>query len=224
MARLPRPAFCLVTPGRLRSATDRDADDLVRLVVRAARAGVNLIHVRERELPDRDLADLTSRILAEVERPRTVVVVNERPDVALAAGADGVHLRATGVAAPRLRPIVPEGFLIGRSVHSIQEAVAADISDGSDYVIFGTVFESASKAEGHPVAGLEQLHKVCRSVRLPVIAIGGITANRLSAVAAAGASGVAAIGAFVDADRDPADGLARLMESFAGAFGKRLHA
>jgi thiamine-phosphate pyrophosphorylase len=223
MTRLPRPAFCLVTPGRLRSAADQDARDLVRLIARASRAGVNLIQVRERELPDGDLVSLTGRILAEVERRKTVVVVNERADVALAAGADGVHLRAASVAAPRLRPIVPEGFLIGRSVHSTDEAIAADAAGSADYLIFGTVFASASKPAQHPVAGMDQLRKVCGSVRLPVIAIGGITRDRLRDVAAAGASGFAAIGTFVEEDRGAADGVSGLMETAASVFANQSH-
>ena len=109
MARLPRPAICFVTPGRVRSAEGQDAQDLVRLVVRAATAGANLIQIREREMPDRALLGLVGRILAEVDRSRALVVVNERADIAMAAGADGVHLRAQGVAPSRLRPIVPAG-------------------------------------------------------------------------------------------------------------------
>ena len=223
MTRLPRPAFCLVTPGALRSADDRDARDLVHLVVRAARAGINLIHIRERELPDRALASLVGHILAEVERPRTLVVVNERADAALAAGADGVHLRAAGVAALRLRPIVPEGFVIGRSVHSREEAVATDTAGGADYLVFGTVYPSASKLAQHPVAGVGKLREVCSSVGLPVIAIGGITPARLHEIAAAGASGFAAIGMFVDADRAGAESMTRLVERAVAAFANQSH-
>jgi thiamine-phosphate pyrophosphorylase len=223
MSRLPRPAFCLVTPGRLRSAAGGDARDLVRLIARAARAGVNLIQIRERELADGDLASLVAQILAEVERSKTLVVVNERADVALAAGADGVHLRAASVAAPRLRPIVPERFLIGRSVHSTEEAIAADVAGGTDYLIFGTVFASASKPAQHPVAGLDQLRRVCGSVQVPVIAIGGMTRDRLKDVAAAGASGFAAIGMFIEADRDAADRGSGLMELAVSAFVNQSH-
>ena len=221
MTPLPRPVFCLVTSGTLRSADERDASDLVRLVGRAARAGVNLIHIRERELSDRALAVLVGRIVAEVERLKTVVVVNERADVALAAGADGVHLRASGVATSRLRPIVPEGFVIGRSVHSTEEAVAADTAGGTNYLIFGTVYASASKPAHHPVAGVEQLRNVCRSVRLPVVAIGGITTGRLREVAASGASGFAAIGMFVDADRAGTETMSELVELATGAFANQ---
>ena len=219
MTRLPRPAICFVTPGRVRSSAEgQDARDLVRLVVRAATAGANLIQIREREMPDRALLGLVGRILAEVDRSRALVVVNDRPDIAMAAGADGVHLRAQGVAPSRLRPIVPEGFVIGRSVHSTDEAVAAEAAGGGDYLIFGTVFPSASKPADHPVAGIERLREVCASVRLPVIAIGGITTARFPEVAAAGAAGVAAIGMFVESDHAGAKAVTELVQRAQRAF------
>jgi len=198
MPRLPRPAFCLVTPGSARSAEEQIG--LVRLVVRAAGAGVNVVQVREPQLPDRALYNLIRRILAEIDRSQALILVNERADVALAAGADGVHLRGDSAAASRVRPIVPDGFVIGRSVHSVYEALAAEREGSIDYLIFGTVFPSANKPSHHAVAGIGQLRAVCNSVHLPVIAIGGITLARLGEVAAAGAAGFAAIGMFVDAN------------------------
>src|SRR4029450_12609128 len=109
--------------------------------------------IRERVLPDIALRDLVGRILSEVDRSQTLVVVNERADIALAAGADGVHLRGDGVAAARVRPIVPAGFVIGRSVHSPDEARAAEAAGGMDYLIYGTVFASTRKTEHHPGGG-----------------------------------------------------------------------
>ena len=218
MLRLPCPALCLVTPGTLRSGEGQDARDLVRLIGRAAGAGVNMIQIRERVLPDIALRDLVGRILSEVDRSQTLVVVNERADVALAAGADGVHLRADSVAAARLRPIVPAGFVIGRSVHSPDEARAAEAARGMDYLIYGTVFASTSKPANHRVAGIEGLSDVCASVRLPVIAIGGMTVERVAEVAAAGAAGFAAIGAFIESDRAGVRVTTELVERARRAF------
>ena len=96
------------------------------------------------------------------------------------------------------RAIVPDGFLVGRSVHSAAEAVTAEGSGGCDYLIFGTVFESASKPAGHRVAGVRALAEVCAAVRLPVLAIGGITTARIPDVVRAGAAGIAAVGLFAD--------------------------
>jgi thiamine-phosphate diphosphorylase len=124
------------------------------------------------------------------------VVVNDRLDVALAARAAGVHLPGRAMPAVSVRSIVPGGFLIGRSVHSQGEAVEVERGGGCDYLVFGSVFASASKAPGHPVAGLEALARVCASVRLPVLAIGGITLARVPEVARTGAAGIAAVGLF----------------------------
>ena len=224
MPRLPRPAFCLVTPGTVRSADGEGADHLVRRVVRAAGAGVNVIQIREAQLPDVAIYDLTSRVLAKIDRSRTLVVVNDRADLALAAGADGVHLRADGVAANRLRAIVPPGFVIGRSVHSVDEAVAAEADGGIDYLMFGTVFPSGSKPPNHPVAGLALLRTVCVGVQLPVIAIGGITSARVPEIAAAGAAGFAAIGTFIESDRAAGSVTSDLVQEARRAFDSKSRA
>jgi thiamine-phosphate diphosphorylase len=218
MSRLPRPVLCLVTAGAVREDGDEASRDLARLAGRAAAAGVDLIQVRESTLHDRALTALTERILGEIDRPRTRVVLNDRADVALAAGADGVHLRADGVAASRLRAVVPPGFIIGRSVHSTTEAVQAEADAGVDYLIFGTVFASASKPAEHPVAGIDGLRAVCDRVRVPVIAIGGITLDRLPEIAATGAAGFAAIGLFAEANRESAERMGQLVQQARSAF------
>ncbi|MCA1652313.1 MAG: thiamine phosphate synthase [Acidobacteria bacterium] len=159
----------------------------------AARAGVDLIHVRERDLADRALVDLVSSVVEAVAGTATAVVVNDRPDVALAAGAHGVHLRADSLPPHAVRRIAPPGFLIGRSVHSEDEARLVEQEGGADYLVFGTVFPSRSKPDRSP-AGIDALRRACAAVRLPVLAIGGMTVERAVDVARAGASGIAAIG------------------------------
>jgi thiamine-phosphate pyrophosphorylase len=174
----------------------------------AARAGVNVIQVRERQLSDRDLGAFVRDLTREVHPFATRVLVNDRTDIALAAGADGVHLKSHAPSAPDVRSIVPADFLIGRSVHSEDEAEAAAAAGGCDYLLFGTVYPSASKPADHPVAGIETLAAVCRRVTLPVLAIGGITAERASAVAGAGAAGIAAISLFSTSTNVSADAAA----------------
>jgi thiamine-phosphate diphosphorylase len=122
------------------------------------------------------------------------VVVNDRLDVALTCGADGVHLRSDSIAVAAARRLAPAPFVIGRSVHGIDEVAAAR---GADYLIAGTVFPSASKPGGHPLLGVEGLRAIAREATVPVLAIGGVTAERLDEAAAAGASGIAAIGLFM---------------------------
>lgn len=154
-----------------------------------------MVQIREAAVPARVLADAVRRACDAVAGTATRVVVNERCDVALAAGAHGVHLRADSFAASRVRSIVPADFLVGRSVHTLDEALAAE-REGADYLLFGTVFPSPSKAGGHRVAGLEALREACSGVRCPVIAIGGITDAGADAVVRSGAAGVAAISYF----------------------------
>ena len=190
---LGRPLLCLVTDGAGR------ANDLVNLAASASAAGVDLLQIREPQLTDAELLALARRAVTVARDTRTAVLVNDRLDVAHAADANGVHLRGDSAPAGRVRANAPEGFLIGRSVHSAGEAVASESAGGLDYLIFGTVFPSRSKPAGHATAGLDELERTCAAVKLPVLAIGGISVDRVPEVAAAGAAGIAAIGLFREA-------------------------
>ncbi len=185
-----RPIISLVTH---RQTT---ATPLLDLLISAARAGVDLIQIRERDLDDRSLLELTRAAVSAVRGTAARVLVNDRLDIALAAGAAGVHLRADSLSARRARSLVGESFVIGRSVHGVDEATSVQAEGGVDYLTFGTVFRSASKPDDYGCAGLDGLRDVCRSVSLPVLAIGGVTLAGASRIAAAGAAGVAAIGLF----------------------------
>ncbi len=195
--RLTPPILCLVTDGMLMPHDPADTiDSAVSRIGRAARAGVDLIQVRERRMPDGALVAFVRHVISELAGTRTRVLVNDRVDIAIAAGAAGVHLRGDSYGAAEARALAGERALIGRSVHSTQEAVAAERAGALDYLVFGTVFATASKPVSHQPAGVAALEAVCRAVRLPVLAIGGITAERAREVAGAGAAGVAAIGLF----------------------------
>ena len=178
-------------------------DALVERTASAAAGGADVIQVRERDLPDRDLIPLVRRIGEACAGTAARVLVNDRADVAVAAGAAGVHLRSDSPPASRVRAIVPPAFVIGRSVHSIAEIDAA-IADGAcNYLLFGTVFPSTGKPAGHPVAGLDVLRAACARSPLPVIAIGGVARSRLQAIAGAGAAGYAAVELFMGLTRFP---------------------
>jgi thiamine-phosphate pyrophosphorylase len=161
----------------------------------AVESNVDLIQVRERDLEAADLARLVRDLVGVSRGSRTRVVVNDRIDVALACGADGVHLRHDSVRARAVRTIVPEGFLVGRSVHGPVEAEGAG---PVDYLIAGTVFPTPSKPAAVPTLGLDGLADVVRAVAVPVLGIGGITRDRLDEVATTGAAGVAGIGLFIE--------------------------
>ena len=191
--------ICLVTD-RGRFAREPE-EELVLQVRAAAAAGVHLVQVRERELATRDLLHLVGRCVEAARGTSTRVLVNDRVDVALAAGAHGVHLPATGVPPSRLRRLVPPGFIVGRSVHDADEAARVAADGGVDYLIFGTVFPTSSKP-GAAAVGVVALRAAVAAAPVPVLAIGGVTLNRLSGIAATGAAGFAAIGLFAVAGPD----------------------
>lgn len=200
---VPHPLLAMVTDRRLYDARSAASDvdetacaTLVTAAAAAARAGVDLVQVRERGLEDVSLLALAVRVRDAIAATGARLLVNDRIDVALAAHAGGVHLPGRGVSCARVRAVVPDGFLVGRSVHTEREAIAAARDGGCDYLVFGTVFESRRKPAGHPVAGLAALGRVCAAVQLPVLAIGGITVARVPDVVRAGAAGIAAIGLF----------------------------
>jgi thiamine-phosphate diphosphorylase len=196
--RLRLPAIAIVTRARGLSGSAERAALLDRLTA-AASAGATMVHIRERQLDDRQLLEFIQQVIVAVTPAGTRVVVNERTDLALAAGADGVHLKSDAVPAEDVRGLVPPPFIVGRSVHSEREAQWVAGSGACDYLLFGTVFRSRSKPDDHPVAGIEALERVCRSVSTPVLAIGGVSIERAAAVAAAGAAGIAAISMFSEA-------------------------
>jgi thiamine-phosphate pyrophosphorylase len=191
--------LCLVTDRHRLSGDDvafaKARGRLVDQAKWAIKSSVDLIQVRERDLEAADLAALVGDFVRLSRRSGTRVVVNDRLDVALACGADGVHLRHDSVRAEAVRTMAPPGFLVGRSVHGVAEAEDAG---PVDYLIAGTVFPTPSKSLASPVLGLGGLAAIVQAVAVPVLAIGGITRERLDEVAAIGAAGVAGIGLFID--------------------------
>jgi thiamine-phosphate diphosphorylase len=182
----------------------RAAARLLQTIAGVADAGVDAIQLREKDLHGRALLELAE---AAVARGGTAkILVNDRLDVALASGAAGVHLGGQSVPAAQVvafRKVgrAPARFLIGRSCHSLQEALQVE-RDGGDYVFFGPVFSTPSKARFGLPQGADVLAAVCRAVRIPVVAIGGITLENARACLSAGAAGVAAIRLFQESD-DP---------------------
>jgi len=202
---------------RLSPAARTTRDEIAaveRLLIDAIDAGIDLIQIRERDLEARDLAALTRRIVARAVGTATRVLVNDRADVAIAAGAHGVHLRGDGPASSAIRQLLPPGSTIGRSIHEPGET-----RDEADCFIFGTVFPSGSKAAGHAVAGVTGLAGAVRATGIRVLAIGGITPANAARCLAAGAAGIAAIGVFlppglISGSLGPAGAVAALREEW----------
>jgi thiamine-phosphate pyrophosphorylase len=186
-------------------------------VCAAAAAGVHLVQVRERDLATRDLVNLVGRCVEAARGTSTRVLVNDRVDVALAAGAHGVHLPASGAPPSRLRRLVPPGFLVGRSVHDADEAARVAAEGGVDYLVFGTVFPTSSKP-GVAAVGMVALRAAVAAAPVPVLAIGGVTLNRLTGIAATGAAGFAAIGLFAATGPDSVSRLQVVVKEASLAF------
>lgn len=199
----PQPCVYLVTDRQRLSPDARTvADELHALesfLDDAIEAGVDAIQVRERDLTAAALCAVAGRV-GRRARGRARVLVNDRVDVALAAGVDGVHLRADSLPTHEARSLGPPGWIVGRSVHTPEEA-GGELD--ADYVLFGSVFAGGSKPAGSPVAGLARLREAAAACHGPVIAIGGITPARAAEARAAGAAGVAAIGVFLPPGRAP---------------------
>ena len=149
------------------------------------------VQIRDKELAARELIAVVRRAVHTMGR----VLVNSRVDVAIAGGAAGAHLPAGSIAPSMWRKITPPGFLIGVSCHDFEEVVRAE-EEGADYVVFGPVFAPLSKTSELAPRGLEELARVSRAVRIPVLALGGITWENAEGCVEAGAAGVAGISMF----------------------------
>lgn len=194
-----KPVLCYVTD-RSQLAGGRTLSDTIGAAIAA---GVDWVQIREKDLPTWELLALVSAAVALAAHGATRILINDRLDVALAAGAHGVHLG--GESMPLAEVIrwcsksgVPENFLIGASCHSANDVVVAE-QHGASYVILGPVFDSPTKARFGPPLGLQVLSEACRAVKIPVLAIGGVRLENARACFDAGAAGIATIRLFQEA-------------------------
>lgn len=198
---LPKPLLYLITSGATTERTTPTSEDFARLIglVQAAvQARIDLIQIREKQLSARTLHYLAMRAVEITRGSATRLLVNDRADIALASGADGVHLTSTSLDATVVRRTFGSDLLIGVSTHSLEEAAAAR-RGGADFAVFGPVFNTQSKPlQGTPL-GLNSLSEATRALApFPLIALGGITMQNTHEALRAGAAGVAAIGLFSD--------------------------
>ena len=202
MAGLPegRPLLCYVTDRR-------SVEALLPVIEQALAAGVDVIQIREKDLEARPLLALVEAAVARAQGTATRILVNDRLDAALAARADGVHLPAHGLPVAEVRRAYPE-MLIGASCHDLEELHAAE-AGGADFAVFGPVFAPLSKASDRPPLGVEKLAEAVRAVKIPVLALGGITVENAAECLRAGAAGVAGITLF-QKSADPRDTVALL--------------
>ena len=184
--RLVLPKLYVILDAALLTTSERDC------ALRLADAGVRLIQYRNKSASARRLLD-TSRELAELLRPRGVLFcVNDRPDVAVLAGADGVHVGQDDLGIEQTRRVVGPDFRVGVSTHNLEQFQDAAASS-ADYIAAGPVFSTSSKVNPDPVVGIDFLRRVRPLTKKPIVAIGGITLEGAAGVLEAGADSVAVI-------------------------------
>lgn len=202
---------------RLYLVTDRTQTrgrPLTDVVEECLAAGLRAVQLREKDLPEPEFMALARSMRDVTRRQGARLFINGRLDVARAVGADGVQRGHDALPVPVLKSRAP-GLLVGASVHSVEEARAAE-RDHADFIVFGPVYDMPSKRGYGPPQGIDALAKVVKAVTIPVFAIGGITAERLAAVRAAGAHGVAVISAILAAER-PAEATKAFLDILGSA-------
>lgn len=203
-------ALCLVT-----DRTQTGDRDLVATVLDCLGAGLPAVQVREKDLGAAELAALCRRLREPTRARGALLVVNDRADVALAVGADAVQRTHASLPVADIRAVAGMRLRIGASVHAVDEARAAEMA-GADWVVFGPVFDTPSKRRYGPPQGLAALARVVTAVRVPVVAIGGITPERVADVRRTGACGVGVISAILAAS-SPADATRRFLDALGEA-------
>ncbi len=184
---------------RLYLVTDRHQTagrPLLSVVGRAVRAGVHAVQLRERDLTARQLLALAMDFRQEI--PKVELFINDRVDLALALPSHGVHLRESSLPTLVVRSMLRPRQLLGRSVHSIDGAVVAE-RQGADFVVLGPIYDTPSKRKYGPPLGLRVLEEAARQIRVPIFAIGGITAARAREVRQAGGFGIAVMSSILSA-------------------------
>jgi thiamine-phosphate pyrophosphorylase len=217
MPQIPVPCLSLVTD---RGLCASDPEELVKRVAQAVRGGVNLVQLREKDLPGGQLLRLAED-LRNVTSGRALLFINERVDVAIACGADGVQLGEEGLPVEAARLVGDrtgqDGLLIGRSVHSVEGAMDAQ-GWGADLLVVGTIFPTGSHPGAAP-AGPQLIADIVGKVNIPFVGIGGIGPSNAHQVMDAGAAGVAVISAILAAG-DPEQAARELKGSIDVAWGE----
>ncbi|HET9177398.1 MAG TPA: thiamine phosphate synthase [Terriglobia bacterium] len=168
---------------------------LVSHLQAAVAAGVDLIQLREKDLDTYRMILLSRATVELAQESNTKILVNDRLDIAIATHAHGVHLGGRSMPSESVRRHVDRGFLVGVSCHSLEEALRAEAGE-ADYILLGPIFETPSKRPYGPPLGLNKLLEVAGRVSIPVLALGGITVERVRACLEAGATGIAGIRLF----------------------------
>lgn len=173
-------------------------EELTKIIAQSVSGGVSIVQLREKNnssLSFYKKASALKQLLNELSIP---LIINDRVDIALAVGADGIHIGQDDLPLPVVKNMVPEDMIVGVSVSTLEEALEAE-RNGADYIGVGSVFPTKTKQDATLMA-LEDLGEICRGVSIPAVAIGGITADNISALSDSGLSGTAVVSAIMNAD------------------------
>lgn len=201
MLNLSKPILYLITRGVTDETTTAESAEFQQVLSQlsaAVSAGIQLIQIREKKLTTRVLLELVSRAVLITRGTATRVLVNDRADVAVAAGADGLHLTTQSLEPAVVRETFGDRLLIGASTHSAQEAQQA-MNGGADFIVFGPIFETGAKKKYGPPVGLQALSELVSEMDpFPILALGGLTMANAGECLRSGASGIAGISLFAE--------------------------
>ncbi len=189
-------------------------EELTKIIAESVSGGVSIVQLREKNnssLSFYKKASALKQLLNELSIP---LIINDRVDIALAVGADGIHIGQDDLPLPVVKQMVPEDMIVGVSVSTLEEALEAE-RNGADYIGVGSVFPTKTKQDATLMA-IEDLGEICRSVSIPAVAIGGITADNISALSDSGLSGTAVVSAIMNADspKTASESLLKIIKDF----------
>ena len=189
-------------------------EELTKIIAESVSGGVSIVQLREKNnssLSFYKKASALKQLLNELSIP---LIINDRVDIALAVGADGIHIGQDDLPLPVVKKMVPEDMIVGVSVSTLEEALEAE-RNGADYIGVGSVFPTKTKQDATLMA-LEDLGEICRGVSIPAVAIGGITADNISALSDSGLSGTAVVSAIMNADnpKTASESLLKIIKDF----------
>ncbi|TVX80829.1 thiamine phosphate synthase [Peribacillus simplex] len=189
-------------------------EKLTKIIAESVSGGVSIVQLREKNnssLSFYKKASALKQLLNELSIP---LIINDRVDIALAVAADGIHIGQDDLPLPVVKQMVPEDMIVGVSVSTLEEALEAE-RNGADYVGVGSVFPTKTKKDATLMA-IGDLEEICRSVSIPAVAIGGITADNISALSNSGLSGTAVISAIMNADspKTASESLLKIIKDF----------
>ncbi|WHX63282.1 thiamine phosphate synthase [Peribacillus frigoritolerans] len=189
-------------------------EDLTRIIAESVSGGVSIVQLREKNNSSLSFYKKASALKQLLNGLSIPLVINDRVDIALAVGADGIHIGQDDLPLPVVKKMVPEDMIVGVSVSTLEEALEAE-RNGADYIGVGSVFPTKTKQDATLMA-LEDLGEICRGVSIPAVAIGGITADNMSALSNSGLSGTAVVSAIMNAEnpKTASESLLKIIKDF----------